>query len=254
MKGLKKKVLLLLCVLVCMFAVTACSQQKGEPSLTETESSSLQSSAKQMLEQVLEIGDTIGQAAVDRYRENDMEAMAAGLETYLSARDELGAFKSVSGGEAEKDDDGYSIVLNTVFEKRECRFNITVDKRLKTVTSMSFDPVYTTGENMTKAALNTLMGMGTVFLVLIFISWLISCFRYIRKFEDKMNKKNAPAPVPVVTRTVSTPVPASQEALTDDLELVAVITAAVAASEGTSADGLVVRSIRRVSGSKWKKA
>ena len=32
----------------------------------------------------------------------------------------------------------------------------------------------------------------------------------------------------------------------DDLELVAVITAAIAASENTSTDGLVVRSIRKV--------
>ncbi len=32
----------------------------------------------------------------------------------------------------------------------------------------------------------------------------------------------------------------------DDLELIAVITAAIAASEGTSTDGLVVRSIRKV--------
>lgn len=255
MKGLKKQVVLLLWVAACLFALTACGKTEGEPSLTDSESSSLQASAQAMLERVLEIGDTMGEAAVVQYRENDMEAMAAGIETYLSSMDELGAYKSVSGGMAEKNDDGYSIILNVVFEKRPCEFSITVDKRLEQVTSMSFNPVYTTGENMTRAALNTLMGMGTVFLVLIFISWLISCFRYVRMFEDKMNKKNTPAPVPVVTRTVTTPASASAgEDLTDDLELVAVITAAIAASTGASADGLVVRSIRRAQGSKWKKA
>ena len=36
-----------------------------------------------------------------------------------------------------------------------------------------------------------------------------------------------------------------EEQLTDDLELVAVISAAVAASTGASADSFVVRSIRR---------
>lgn len=35
------------------------------------------------------------------------------------------------------------------------------------------------GEKMADAAGNTLMGMGTVFLVLIFISLLISCFKFI---------------------------------------------------------------------------
>ena len=119
---------------------------------------------------------------------------------------------------------------------------------------MSFNPVYTTGENMTKAALNTLMGMGTVFIVLIFISWLISCFRYIRQYEDKMNQKKTPAPLPVVAKAASDPSPAPAADLTDDLELVAVITAAIAAFTGASEDGLVVRSIKRAPASKWKKA
>ena len=40
----------------------------------------------------------------------------------------------------------------------------------------------------------------------------------------------------------------------DDLELVAVITAAIAASENTPADGLVVRSIRKVNKTNnWKR-
>ena len=45
-----------------------------------------------------------------------------------------------------------------------------------------------------------------------------------------------------------------QEELSDDLELVAVIAAAIAASEGASStDGFVVRSIRRA-GNKWQAA
>ena len=44
-----------------------------------------------------------------------------------------------------------------------------------------------------------------------------------------------------------------KEDLTDDYELVAVIAAAIAASEGAaSTDGFVVRSIRRANTSKWK--
>ena len=44
-----------------------------------------------------------------------------------------------------------------------------------------------------------------------------------------------------------------EEELSDDLELVAVITAAIAASAGTSTDGFVVRSIRRSNNSRWAK-
>ena len=42
-----------------------------------------------------------------------------------------------------------------------------------------------------------------------------------------------------------------EEELSDDTELVAVIAAAIAAYEGTSADGFQVRSIKRANTNKW---
>ena len=114
---------------------------------------------------------------------------------------------------------------------------------------------------MAKAGMNTLMGMGVVFVVLIFISWLISMFKYISVFEAKMKaKKNAAAPAPAAPAAPApaaapAPTAASAEAenLTDDTELVSVITAAIAAYEGkeTVDNGLVVRSIKRVSNRNW---
>ena len=89
--------------------------------------------------------------------------------------------------------------------------------------------------------------MGTVFVVLIFISFIISLFKYISVFENrKKAKKEAVATPAASTQEAAAPVVAEEEDLADDLELVAVITAAIAASEGTSTDGLVVRSIRKV--------
>ena len=114
---------------------------------------------------------------------------------------------------------------------------------------------------MAKAGMNTLMGMGVVFVVLIFISWLISMFKYISVFEAKMKaKKNAAAAAPAAPAAPApaaapapTAAPAEEENLTDDTELVSVITAAIAAYEGkeTVDNGLVVRSIKRVSNRNW---
>ena len=59
-----------------------------------------------------------------------------------------------------------------------------------------------------------------------------------KKAEDK-NAANAPAPV----APVAAPVAAASQ--TDDLELVAVISAAIAAATGSSTDDFVVRSIKR---------
>jgi sodium pump decarboxylase gamma subunit len=100
-----------------------------------------------------------------------------------------------------------------------------------------------------KAALNTLMGMGTVFAVLILIAFIISLFKYIPKFQEMFAKKKNTAPA-AATAPAAKAAPVVEEELVDDSELVAVIMAAIyasMASEGkaVSKDGLVVRSIRR---------
>ena len=111
---------------------------------------------------------------------------------------------------------------------------------------------YSLGELMEKAGMNTLMGMGVVFLVLIFISLVISLFKFMPgSGAKKQTKKSAAKPTPVA----ATPAPAvkasaADENLMNDQELVAVITAAVMAASGsgtatTSSDKLVVRSIKR---------
>lgn len=110
-------------------------------------------------------------------------------------------------------------------------------------------------KTMSKAGLNTLMGMGVVFVVLIFISFVIALLGFIPKMfggnkaekkETKAAQVSAPAPVSVPE--------APAEELVDDLELVAVITAAIMASMGDEApaDGLVVRSIKKRNPRGWK--
>ena len=96
------------------------------------------------------------------------------------------------------------------------------------------------------------MGLGTVFVVLIFLCFIIWLFKFIPNPEAKENEtKKAPAPAaPVAKPDPTTPAPAAT-AGTDDKELAAVIAAAIAAAEGTSPDGFVVRSIRKVNRRKW---
>ena len=92
------------------------------------------------------------------------------------------------------------------------------------------------------------MGMGTVFAVLILISLIISCFTFIPKIQDAFSKKNKAedAKTAAVDNTIAQII--ENEELSDDSELVAVIAAAIAASEGAvSTDGFVVRSIRKAS-------
>lgn len=111
--------------------------------------------------------------------------------------------------------------------------------------------VYSKKELMAAAGRNTIIGMGTVFVVLIFISFIISLFKFLpalfapKPKLSQMEEIKSLAPVAVPKAAT-----ASNENLMNDAELVAVITAAIyAASSGgngaVSKDKLVVRSIRR---------
>ena len=96
---------------------------------------------------------------------------------------------------------------------------------------------------------NTALGMGTVFAVLILISFIIYLLKFVpalleRKGKEKVAEEKVQVQKPVQQETV----PVQN---TDNSELIAVIAAAVAAqmSEETgiavAPDGLVIRSIKK---------
>lgn len=116
---------------------------------------------------------------------------------------------------------------------------------------MVVSAVYSKKELMAAAGRNTIIGMGTVFVVLIFISFIISLFKFLPALfapKPKLSQmEEIKSSAPVAAPKAAT---ASNENLMNDAELVAVITAAIyAASSGAngavSKDKLVVRSIRR---------
>ena len=119
---------------------------------------------------------------------------------------------------------------------------------------MVVSAVYSKKELMGQAGMNTLLGMGTVFVVLIFISFIISLFKYLPKlFEKKSKEEKAEKEksAPVIPAPIPSFVPVGGENLAGDEELVAVITAAIYAAEAAkgntnSKDKLIVRSIKRV--------
>lgn len=115
------------------------------------------------------------------------------------------------------------------------------------------------GSMMKTAGLNTLLGMGMVFVVLVLIIFIISLFEFIPKIQKKQAEKKAAKEAAknvssqAVENTIAQIIEKEENELCDDLELVAVISAAIAAYEGTGADGFVVRSIKKKS-SKWQRA
>lgn len=242
-----KKLLLVLSMLICIFAITACSSKKAKEDETYNgmTKQDLQESSENLLDTLVGFSDE----ELKSYLTSSDTITVGLIESWQKIKDRVG--NKVEFEKFEVTESGHSVttVLTEKFEKRSVILTINYDSEM-TVTSITTDVIYSTNEIMKKAGLNTIMGIGTVFCILILISLLISCFSLIPKIQAFFEKKEqVQEDVSVQSETA----PAVEENLTDDLELVAVISAAIAASTGTSTDSFVVRTIKRRN-NKWQKA
>lgn len=258
MKQYIKRVLLVLCMTVSLFSLSACSagtETKGKE-LDPMTAMGVSQSAEGLLQNIVALDEAQAQELEATLLADKEYGLAGGVTSWMSVMKDTGAFVGViSSDTVLSEDDEYVSTVMAQFKNRNAEFKMFMtegDQGLMP-TSIAFTPEYTFGEKMEKAAMNTLLGMGTVFMVLIFISLIIAGMKFVNIFEAKMKAKQetaAPAaPAPAVEAAE-----AEEEELVDDLELVAVITAAIAAASNSSTDGLVVRSIKRAPGAKWKRA
>lgn len=99
--------------------------------------------------------------------------------------------------------------------------------------------------DLTQGVIALVLGMTTVFVILILISLVISMFQWF-DFEDgiKLKKKSKHKEKDKEPQVVVAQPSAFKKA--DDLELVAVITAAIAASMNTTTDQLEITSFRQI--------
>lgn len=233
-----KKLFLVLGMVTCMLAMCACGNEAADVSafyVTEDEATEWGTSIVESLNSIVISGAMADYSAY--------EAEYAALESWSLAIEDMGDYQGVIGVSSSVSDDEAIIVVEIEGSQRNAEVEIIIDESYA-MTSASTNVTYSFGEQMGKAGLNTLMGMGTVFTVLILISLVIGCFGYIPKMLEQFTKKDAVEvkEAPVVAAAIEE----VEEELVDDLELIAVIAAAIAASEGAaSAEGYQVRSIRR---------
>lgn len=254
---MKKKLLICLAMLVCILGLTACGQEMTENSFITKDQA--KQAGEAICEQLASLNQMLSLYGVSmtEYVEmsggnpEDAAMDIAAMNSWMDASKEFGNYVSVLSDETEvvitedKADVKVKIQGDVVYKDNKQR-TATVEVVIteKGYESISVSADYEMSELMTKAALNTLLGMGTVFAVLILISLLITCFNFIPKIQDKFRKKPVQAETAPAAVKAEPAAAAAEE--TDDTELIAVIAAAIAASEGAvSADGYVVRSIIR---------
>ncbi len=285
-----RKLLLIGCVLTLIFSLTACGNQKEDkgPGFSY-EIEELVSNVVDNAETVFELNDE----ELDKYYSNYMEqaetdssykVLAGGIEQVKSLKKEVGNYVGfyLDKNDFPKykktvDDDSVTVSTTARFEKNGKNLDVVVkytyvkENGQLIKSAISYEPQYSLAHRMKQAGMNTLMGMGIVIIVLAFLSVLISLFVHVSKIEKAVtdaNQRRAERKLKKVERKSvshddtdedsdnqnSVNKEEQQAEEIDDTELVAVITAAIAASsQNTSKDGFVVRSIKRVPNSRWNR-
>ncbi len=252
-------------MIACVFGLTACGS-KGEEELTVFEKEKVQRAeqcaTQKVIPTLVKYMDDDRVHVMDQYTPDEVVYLVAdifefnteryvftnAISSFYNAKESIG--NVVDMGEVTSKIDGEQIIVyvQIMGEKKNAEAELIFSNDMFTsLESAALNPISSMGELMGKAALNTVIGMGTVFAVLILISLIISCFGVIPKIQKAFaDKKKKTGTAGIDNQAVQIAEQEENNDLSDDLELVAVIAAAVAASEGAaSTDGFVVRSIRK---------
>ena len=270
MKKTRRIFFLLMLTLLSLF-LFSCGKKKIESSLTLTEED--RSGLTEMMtvyfleiegEDEQELEYSINQA----YKAKE-EVLYNALTNFKNSKKDLGEFQKVKNVDVTVEDDSYVIDLHAGFEKRELIVHAVIPENyFQLFSELSFNPVYTMQEKLLSAFQNMIVGMGTVFAVLIFIAWIISLFAQVHKWEvrraeskkakdrqavelKKEEKTSAGTKIAAVP-----PVLEKEEGISEEL-LSVILMAAVKAYEEdcgkknpfsdarTLENGLIVRSVKR---------
>lgn len=270
MKKFLRKTFALLLTAAILFSFSACTPAgEDEPGYSGTGpyTGAERFAAIQVQDYVDSIYQVEGQISsfLSEYAEDEVTYKS--LKAYMDACVAYGGgvFATYYTSNVSNTDDGYVVRSRMYFGDTEVEIQMTLLIDVATENYMTgevtygiydakpltIDKVLSVGEKMGNAGLNTLLGMGTVFIVLILICLIIYLFGFINKFENRAkgkNDKNVPA-----AQDIEIPSVTAKNAA-DDTELVAVIAAAIAAAEGTDPSGIIVRSIRKVGNANtWKR-
>lgn len=259
MMKLLKKIMTAVCVLSVLCLLAGCAR-KGEPLAVSPMD---QASAVGILHGIANMDDASSEQMLLMEEEDiedffkqygyslDGDTFINGLNGFRDAVEAMGGLASIEDPVMSSTEDEIIATFTIKGIERDATSVVVMDSRQK-ITSITTNAHYTTGENITKAALNTLLGMGTTFVILIFLSIIIGLFKFIPELQAKYEKKSAPPAAPVVDKAISQIIEKEEQvSALDDGELIAVISAAIAAYQADTAvgsasgDGFVVRSIRR---------
>lgn len=280
---MKQRIKRIFLTLFICFNVFLLMPASARAEIKDEERAAVQQMAEQNLQAIVSFDDATIEQYILQFETQGNVVLSNGLKSWLALKKEAGAFVDSKEISVRETEEGLIAEVKITCENRDAVLNIGFDRKTGSVIQMSFYKTETLSEKLKDAAFNLLIGMGTVFLVLIFIAFIISRFKVIndwvnakerRKKEeaDYLAEQVAAKRMPAVSRDVSKRIspervrsavipngttveklPCAADAVGSfnetDPQLIAVLTAAIMAGAGEDSgpDGLIVRSVRRVS-------
>lgn len=197
---------------------------------------------KQELQNTATILTAMTEEEAQQYLASGDEIMVNMITRWQEASKGIGDYKELGEFTITKSGKTLTCAQEVIYEERPVILTYVFTYHNMQLDDVTVDQVQFLGEKMQNAAMNTVLGMGIVFLVLILISLIIYGFKVFPYLEAKRQAKKESAVSSVKKEEKQESISAEN---LDELELTAVIAAAIAASAGGSAEDFVVRSIKR---------
>jgi len=245
---MKKWLITTLLVIACVFNLVACgsstsSSAPSEVELTQEQQQQWYDSASQF---VLSMNDALANGQAEAQMDDPVYGPA--FTSWENALVDIGEIQGIEGKSCSftKKEGMVTVTVKGSKHDADVVFTMEAQDQNYAVTGITTNVVYSMSEKIQQAAMNTLLGMGTTFAVLILLALVIALFGKIVGGASNKAAASKAAAQPAAAPAVAAPAAPETEELADDMELVAVIAAAIAAFEGKqSTDGFVVRSIRK---------
>ena len=235
---MKKRIITALLVIVCILSLAACGASETpagpvELELTQEQRQQWYDSASQFVLAMNEAIET-GQAQAQM----DDPVYGPAFSGWENALRDIGEVQGVEGKSCyfTKNDGIVTVTVKGSRHDADVVFTMESADQAYIVTAITTNVEYSMDEQVGQAGMNTLLGMGTTFAILILLALVITAFgaimnRASRRADKSAKKETSPKPVQV-PETVNAPVEKSAaDTAPGGDELIAVLAAAVAAAE-----------------------
>ncbi|MDD3277432.1 MAG: OadG family transporter subunit [Lachnospiraceae bacterium] len=253
MKKTWKKLTSLILTLTCMLMLLCLPVSAAASAITEEDKASVASTLKSTLEQM----GTMSESDLQSFKDSS-NFTASFVDAWKSSVDEAGTVVSTGEADITEKEGVLTVKIPVEFEKYSGTMSATFDSNGTTTdtawSGLTINVNYPMSVLLEQAGMNTLMGICIVFVMLIFLSLIISLFKFVG--QTQQTKKAAPAPKVEAPKAPAAAPVVEMAGISDDTEIALVISAAIAAyeEENPGGDGYVVRSIKKVNNRRWKRA